>query len=197
MGFKDSGVVKETVVFNGRRYNRYPESNNPAHRRYFGRAGHRLHRDVWETHNGPIPNGCDIHHLDGDTGNNSISNLECVASEDHREIHKADVSSRSRQQEHLDHLAAIRPAAAAWHSSEEGRAWHREHARGSLAAARAAKAENGPPEIAVVCFWCGTEHIGKSSRRKFCSTACQTAESRFRRGKRSNEHPHHAASVRP
>lgn len=38
----------------------------------------RLHRLIWETFNGEIPKGYEIDHIDGDTSNNSLSNLRCV-----------------------------------------------------------------------------------------------------------------------
>lgn len=192
MAFKRKlGVVVETVIFNGRRYNRYPESGNPAHRRYFARAGHRLHRDVWEFHNGPIPEGMHVHHIDGDTANNDIGNLECIPDWEHRKHHGA--SERTEKQ--IKHLESIRGKAADWHRSEEGRAWHREHAKQSLA-----KTWGKPrkfPSLTLQCVWCGAEMQAKSERKRFCGSTCQTAESKFRLGKSSTEHPHHASCVRP
>lgn len=197
MAYKSTGVRKETVVFNGYRYNRYPDAKNPAHRRYFARAGHRLHRDVWVFHNGPIPDGYEIHHIDGDTGNNDISNLECMPRKEHRKGHAPEVSARSSTKEHLEHLDSIRVLASEWHGSEEGRAWHREHAKTSLAAARKAVQENGLKDVPAICVWCGTDCVGKSSRKRFCSTRCQTAESKFRLGKSRFEHSYHAQRLRP
>ena len=34
----------------------------------------RLHTYVWEKHNGPVPEGYDIHHIDHDPSNNDIEN---------------------------------------------------------------------------------------------------------------------------
>src|SRR6516162_4814460 len=39
-------------------------------------AGGLLHREIWKTHCGPIPEGYDVHHIDDDPGNNQPSNLE-------------------------------------------------------------------------------------------------------------------------
>lgn len=184
----------ETVEFNGRKYRRYPESSNPAHRRYFGRSGARLHRDVWEYHNGPVPSGMHIHHIDGDTGNNDIQNLACVSRADHWKEHAEELSARSRTPEQFEHLERIRPKASEWHRSEAGRAWHREHAQRSLA-----KTWGKPRPVVQIpyqCTWCGQEAIGNSPKRKYCCVACQSAESRFRLGRSSYEHPHHAACVR-
>lgn len=36
------------------------------------------HRLIWEKHNGKLPNGCVIHHKDGNSLNNSIENLEAI-----------------------------------------------------------------------------------------------------------------------
>ena len=47
-----------------------------------------LHRWIWDLHNGPIPKGFDIHHIDGDTLNNDITNLRLMSHGDHRAIHQ-------------------------------------------------------------------------------------------------------------
>ena len=194
MGFKSTGVKVESVVFNGRTYRRYPESDNPAHRRYFARAGHRLHRDVWVHHNGPIPEGMHVHHIDGDTGNNNISNLACITKDEHWDEHRAEQSKRSSTPEQIALLARIRPSAAAWHRSPEGIEWHKQHAKASLAKTW------GKPKVWVEkpfqCAWCGSEGLRKSDRRMYCCPTCQNAESRFRLGKSSYEHPYHASRLR-
>jgi hypothetical protein len=67
------------VMFNGEKYTRRSTG-------YFGKTtGKRtlLHRDVWEYHNGKIPDGYDIHHVDCDRENNSIDNLECLPKAEH------------------------------------------------------------------------------------------------------------------
>lgn len=38
-----------------------------------------VHRAVWEAFNGPIPEGLDIDHIDGDPSNNSLSNLQAIS----------------------------------------------------------------------------------------------------------------------
>ena len=38
----------------------------------------RVHRLVWETFNGEIPDGYEIDHIDGNKQNNALSNLRCV-----------------------------------------------------------------------------------------------------------------------
>ena len=45
------------------------------------------HRLVWEAHYGPLPDGMQIHHKDGDKTNNAIENLMAVTPKDHRRYH--------------------------------------------------------------------------------------------------------------
>lgn len=47
------------------------------------------YRKIWEQHNNKtIPEGYDIHHIDGNRKNNHPDNLLCVSIEEHLEIHK-------------------------------------------------------------------------------------------------------------
>jgi hypothetical protein len=57
---------------------------------YFGRTdGERtlLHRDMWEHAHGPIPNGWDVHHLDGNRLHNHLDNFECLSKAKHTRLH--------------------------------------------------------------------------------------------------------------
>ena len=47
-----------------------------------------LHRLIWECANGEIPKGYEIHHIDGNKLNNSISNLEMITIANHHSEHK-------------------------------------------------------------------------------------------------------------
>ena len=49
---------------------------------------HKLYRKIWERHNGEIPKGYHIHHLDLDKTNNKIENLICLSPQEHFELHK-------------------------------------------------------------------------------------------------------------
>lgn len=46
-----------------------------------------LHRYVWEKHNGKIPEGWDIHHVDLDKQNCDISNLICLPKAEHTSLY--------------------------------------------------------------------------------------------------------------
>ena len=47
-----------------------------------------VHRLVWEKHNGPIPTGMQIHHINGNIHDNRIANLELVSPSKHNSVHK-------------------------------------------------------------------------------------------------------------
>lgn len=49
------------------------------------------HRIVWEEHYGKIPEGMQIHHIDGDKTNNNISNLQLVTTIEHKRLHEGCV----------------------------------------------------------------------------------------------------------
>lgn len=152
----------EYTEYNGKRYHRYPESKRKSDARYYRRGKNYLHRVVWETHNGPIPKGHQIHHINGDFGDNRIENLECLTPVAHVACHPADMTEQRQA-----HLASIRPQAAAWHASDEGREWHRQHGRDVWA--------DKKPK-AYQCQHCGCEYETRTvSRHRFCSNNCKSA----------------------
>ena len=47
------------------------------------------YRKIWETYNNKkIPEGYEIHHIDGNKNNNNLNNLKCITIEEHLEIHR-------------------------------------------------------------------------------------------------------------
>src|ERR1700678_3259022 len=79
------------LELDGRIYRRYPNSEQKSHQRYYtcvNDSGFRTyHRDLWEKHFGPIPEGYHIHHKDEDFFNNTIGNYECLTPKEHGERH--------------------------------------------------------------------------------------------------------------
>jgi hypothetical protein len=76
-------VFQPTIEFNGAVYSLKSTG-------YFTRTNgerHLLHRDMWEHHFGPIPDGWDIHHKDENKANNTIENFECIPKADHTRCH--------------------------------------------------------------------------------------------------------------
>ena len=161
----------EEIWYNGKVYRRYPEADNRTDRVYFQRPGGKgfLHRHVWEDYNGPIPDGFHVHHLDEDAGNNDISNLALLPSSYHLSEHSKAIFLRNKS-DRLKNLDKIREKASEWHRSDEGRAWHREHAKKTITI-RAVVERN--------CDFCGIVYKTQGNGRdKFCSDKCGAANRR-------------------
>lgn len=121
-----------------------------------------LHRYVWECNYGEIPKGFEIHHIDGDKRNNDIKNLIMIPSKDHRSLHGKTVTERKKQ-----HLDNIRDLTKEWHTSDEGRKWHKEHYE---------QMKNKLHIIRdFVCEMCGKEFTSTKVGSRFCSNACKSA----------------------
>ena len=126
-----------------------------------------LHRQIHVDEIGPIPDGFLVHHTDEDKTNNDPGNLVAVSRKDHAALHPA---ARLRSPEWLAHLATIREAAKAWHSTPEGRAWHAAHGRATWEGRE--RAESRP------CSVCGDQFEPFHDRAETCSKACHAAARR-------------------
>lgn len=153
----------DRIEFDGTTY--YQDS-----RGYYGAGGSDrkrgiswLHRDVWRKHNGEIPEGHHIHHVDGDPSNNDIDNLECLSPKEHASTHGDWGGFKDRA-----HAEKAREAAKEWHASEEGREWHRSHAKDVWKNAEGKQKD---------CEQCGQEFTHFTAAR-FCSNACKAQHRR-------------------
>jgi len=164
----------DVIVFKGVRYRRYPNAKTWAERAYYvpgiadrQKGRRRLHEEIWIDANGPIPSGHNVHHVDHDTLNNDLANLACIASEDHRAHHGSSMTSERRQQLRAL-MDEVRPKAAEWHRSEEGRAWHREHGK---------RTWEGRAYTEHNCEQCDVRFLTRSAtgNERFCSNACKSA----------------------
>ena len=152
----------ETVVFNGILYRlmgtkRYYLSQSTSNAGRKGAKG--LHVAIYEFHTDQtVPKGHVVHHKDGNPFNNSIDNLECMEKREHCKLYKSKDPEKQAK-----HLAEIRPKAAEWHKSEEGHAWHKEHAKSTL---------NHEKRFERTCLVCGKEFKSSVSTAKYCSKKC-------------------------
>lgn len=139
---------------------------------YFQRKGKRLHRTVWEYHNGKIPHGYHVHHKDGNRANNNIDNLALMRGTDHLSGH---MSQDDRKEKSRKSIRKAMEKAPEWHRSAEGRKWHSEHAKDCWKHAK-------PHE--EICAWCGCvfdSRAGKRSGDRFCCNNHKAAALRWRR----------------
>lgn len=131
--------------------------------------GHRkrMHVYVWEHYNGKIPKGYHVHHIDEDKSNNSIENLELLSSSEHLSLH-----GKERAANHYGEMIAnlqnnACPQARKWHSSNEGREWHRMHYKTTKEKIHIKKK--------FICENCGKEFESSQVRSRFCSNNCKSA----------------------
>lgn len=169
-----------TVYYDGRMWHRYPQSDKRDTRVYYRSHPWKdegcstkvllLHRCIWEDYNGPIPEGCHIHHIDGNPLNNSISNLACLSVSDHAHAHPWSDERRQATADRMRGDSWIQDICREWHASPEGHEWHVQHAK--------QVAENVEPRQ-FFCEQCGKEFWTKPfGTARFCSNACKSA---FRR----------------
>ena len=159
-------VISDSIQeFNGERYYRCG--------RYFQRKGRRLHRAVWEAHNGPVPDGWHVHHKDNDRSNNAPENLVALDVAEHLGgEHGAESGERGRLS-----IGAAREAARHWHGTAEGRQWHSQHYELHIRPVMEATARRS-------CDQCGRSYECRAARirqSRFCSSACKARALRSRR----------------
>ena len=139
---------------------------------YFQHDGVRLHRAVWEHYHGPVPDGYHVHHIDGDRSNNDISNLACLPHSEHESYH-----AKQRDEYCRMHIERIRPLAAQWHGSDEGKAWHSERGKANWAMRE---------DQTYTCDMCGNEFQSKRIYKgnHFCGPNCRAKYGRLKRAHR-------------
>lgn len=157
----------KTIIIDGRRFTLSAGKNY----HYNSSLRKHLHQYIWEKENGPIPKGYEIHHIDGNTMNNDITNLMMVTIQEHKEIHSNNMS-----EERIDYLRKnlnenARPKAIEWHKSKEGSKWHKKHYETTKVKLHA--------KHEFKCECCGEvfESVNNGINR-FCSNKCK---SKFRR----------------
>jgi len=125
-----------------------------------------LHRRIWADENGPIPDGIAIHHIDGDWRNNDLSNLQPIPISEHCNMHMLERwAKEDDRSKFMLGLERARDAAKAWHSSEDGLSWHREHGK---------KSWTGKEKTEIKCAQCGSKFLGhETAGATLCSKSCR------------------------
>lgn len=129
----------------------------------------RMHRYVWEYYYGEIPKGFDVHHKDHNVDNNDISNLELLSSHDHQVLHGKEQTEETKAKKRAN-VDKIRDLTKAWHSSEAGYRWHKEHYESMK--------EKLYIKKTYKCLVCGKEFQSTKVDSKFC---CNAHKSKYRR----------------
>lgn len=149
------------IVFKG---SKYRLSGNYYRRHVWGKGGpSNLHRAIWEDNYGEIPEDYHIHHVDGNTFNNELSNLECLPRSKHLSDHTKELI-RTGVLKPPSELARIK--SAEWHASKEGLEWHSAHGK---------KTWEGRSLSSVVCEVCNLSFDTPfPTRSRYCSDDCRS-----------------------
>lgn len=129
---------------------------------------HSLHRQVWEHHNGKIPKGLIIDHIDRNKDNNQITNLRLITISENNK----NVSEEITQKRRLNMVLACEKAKS-WHKSELGKKWHSEMAK---------EAYKKRKPIEKICSHCGKKYLTTkhSESARFCGQNCKMKARRRR-----------------
>ena len=146
--------MKKTLEYNGKIYKKQRNG-------YFARNEYiLLHRKIWEDANGPIPEGCQIHHKDKIRTNNSLDNLECISHGNHVKHHWLENGEHLRKKVRENITKAW-----AWRQSKEGQKFYSEHSKDVW--------KNSPKHMRK-CVICKTQfECFERANRKYCSRHCQ------------------------
>lgn len=154
------GGPRETVVYHGVAFHRYPESPHSAQSWYFSGRWHgkktHLHRVIYLEEVGPIPDGFEVHHRDEDPLNNAVSNLELLTGTEHRKRHHAE-----RLRSYVCRKCGVefqsRAAQGAVYCSQKCR--------------NAIRTVHGKVRT-LMCIRCGLDFTTTQTCQRFCSREC-------------------------
>ena len=155
----------KTVIIDGIRFT----LSNGKKYHYNSKLRKHLHQYVWEKENGKVPEGWEIHHIDRDTTNNDISNLEALPMLEHKAIHTEMLHNDPERLEKMRLNLEInaRPKANEWHGSSDGIEWHKEHYEKTKHKLHTKKE--------FECEQCGSSFIGVNNGvNRFCSNKCKS-----------------------
>lgn len=86
-------MKRETIIYRGKKYHRYPESKRRQLKVYYWRHDTwkeppvALHRQLWIDNFGEIPKGHIVHHKDGNSLNNLLDNFQLMERKEHSRMH--------------------------------------------------------------------------------------------------------------
>lgn len=166
--YADNGDI---AIFNGKSFRRDKRTGYylAGSARDGGRRK-RLHVYVWEYHNGTIPEGYQVHHIDHNKSNNEIDNLQILTNSEHQSLHGREMSEEERERRRNNLIENAIPKAKEWHRSENGRKWHSQNAKKQWESKQATEYE---------CTNCGkhfeSRHRYSAKSNRFCCNACKAA----------------------
>lgn len=122
----------------------------------------RAHVFVWKYHNGEVPKGFHVHHLNENKSDNRIENLQLMSKSEHISLHMSTDQKKSQSTEQAN---KVRHLTKEWHASAEGLEWHRIHG---------IKTWQERKSFSGTCKVCSKQFETKTFHQNFCSNACKS-----------------------
>lgn len=158
---------KKIAYYNGYRFTRDERTGYYLSSVRIDGRRRRLHVYVFLNETGYVSSKrFHVHHIDGDKGNNDITNLALVEEHTHVTHHSREYAA-THSDELRERVEKIQPLTKEWHGSEVGREWHRkqwQNTKDSLYVVRD-----------FVCEYCGKPFQSTKVGSRFCCNAHKTA----------------------
>lgn len=167
---KTTNIKSKQVVYDGETFTRDKKTGYYLSARPINKGKRvQLHRWVYIKTHGEIPKGYSIHHIDENKENNSPENLMALPSGRHASMHVRERIAEDPDEYARKFVERTNDKAKAWHKSEAGCEWHKEHAKVSIVKSHIKDTE-------FTCVVCGKTYLANHSqagRTKFCSRKCK------------------------
>jgi len=136
-----------------------------------------LHLSVYEFYGNIRSEGYEIHHIDFNKENNDISNLACISSKEHHNIHEEKRKLLYGKNWNLKNIKKAQKALSKWHSSDDYKIWLKKTYKERQKNGQKSHAKR---EISIViCDICGKTFTGyKKRKRNLCSNKCRAKDRR-------------------
>lgn len=165
--YSDNGKI---ATIDGYRFVRDDMTGYYLSSRNIGGVRKRLHVYVWEKHNGAVPKGYHVHHVEFDKSKNEIGDLALLRESEHQRLHGNSFTEERKAALRKNLIENAIPKAVEWHKSPEGRAWHKEHGM---------ECWKNRKQIKYECTNCGNEfeslNTYSESSNRFCCNNCKSA----------------------
>lgn len=150
------------VLYKGEKF--YLQTTGKYYQSGSKRGERLLHRRIWIEHNGEIPKGYHVHHIDHDWRNNEITNLKLVGGLEHGRYHMTKRMANAAFREKA--IKSMHKGAIKWHKSSAGREMH------SIVAKQGWENKRESYAKSRVCSWCDKEYTAYNENSICCSNSC-------------------------